>query len=153
VRGGVRQAYAGNDNGFLRLEHVRVPREHLLMRWAKVAADGTFTRPPHDKLAYGTMIMIRAGIVVDSARVLQRATTIAVRYSCVRRQFAPREGAPEQKARSRRCRLLSAASSALLPSVWLTRAGRRCWTTARSSTGCCRCWRRRTRCTLPGGSR
>jgi acyl-CoA oxidase len=48
---GQKWAYASNDNGFLKLKDVRIPREQLLMRWARVDPDGTFTRPPHDKLA------------------------------------------------------------------------------------------------------
>jgi hypothetical protein len=44
------------------------------------------------------MITIRAGIVMEAAMVLQRASTVAVRYSAVRRQFAPGPG-PEMKAR------------------------------------------------------
>eukprot|EP00899_Mesostigma_viride_P006607 jgi/Mesvir1/15948/Mv08266-RA.1 len=74
------------DNGFLRLHRVRVPRTHMLMRFAKVTEDGKYIRAPHDKAAYGTMIAVRVHFVRGAALHLSRAATIAVRYSAVRRQ-------------------------------------------------------------------
>eukprot|EP01120_Amphizonella_sp_Union-15-10_P016186 TRINITY_DN8453_c0_g1_i1.p1 TRINITY_DN8453_c0_g1~~TRINITY_DN8453_c0_g1_i1.p1 ORF type:complete len:652 (-),score=118.79 TRINITY_DN8453_c0_g1_i1:70-2025(-) len=74
------------DNGFLKLDNVRIPREHMLMRYAKVSPDGKFTPPPHDKLVYGTMIYVRVGMVREASHVLSKAIVIALRYSAVRRQ-------------------------------------------------------------------
>jgi acyl-CoA oxidase len=56
------------DNGFLRLHNVRIPRDQMLMRYAKVSPDGQYTRPPHAKVAYGTMIFVRASMINDSFR-------------------------------------------------------------------------------------
>lgn len=50
--------------GFLRLHHARIPRENMLMRYATVAPDGAYSRPPHDKLVYGTMIFVRSYMMV-----------------------------------------------------------------------------------------
>ena len=85
------------DNGFLRLKNVRVPRENMLMKYAQVDRNGRFSKPVHDKLGYGAMVFVRATIVQDSSRFIARATTVAVRYSAVRKQFPAQDnpGAPE----------------------------------------------------------
>ncbi|XP_076871987.1 peroxisomal acyl-coenzyme A oxidase 1 isoform X1 [Brachyhypopomus gauderio] len=83
------------DNGFLKLENVRIPRENMLMKYSKVEPDGTYLKPPSDKLTYGTMVFIRSMIVGESARALSKACTIAIRYSVVRHQSELRPGEPE----------------------------------------------------------
>uniref|UniRef100_W5N7N3 Acyl-coenzyme A oxidase n=1 Tax=Lepisosteus oculatus TaxID=7918 RepID=W5N7N3_LEPOC len=83
------------DNGYLKLDNVRIPRENMLMKYAKVEPDGTYVKPPSDKLTYGTMVFIRSMIVGESARALAKACTIAIRYSAVRRQSELRPGEPE----------------------------------------------------------
>ncbi|XP_073540024.1 peroxisomal acyl-coenzyme A oxidase 1 isoform X2 [Phyllobates terribilis] len=83
------------DNGFLKFDKVRIPRENMLMKYAQVEPDGKYVKPLSDKLTYGTMVFIRSMIVGDSARSLSRACTIAVRYSAVRHQSEIRPGEPE----------------------------------------------------------
>ncbi|XP_075033907.1 peroxisomal acyl-coenzyme A oxidase 1 isoform X2 [Mixophyes fleayi] len=83
------------DNGFLKFDKFRIPRDNMLMKYAQVEPDGTYVKPLSDKLAYGTMVFIRSMIVGDSARSLSRACTIAVRYSAVRHQSEIRAGEPE----------------------------------------------------------
>ncbi|XP_047435290.1 peroxisomal acyl-coenzyme A oxidase 1 isoform X2 [Mugil cephalus] len=83
------------DNGFLKLENVRIPRENMLMKYAKVDPDGTYVKPPSAKLTYGTMVFIRSMIVGESARALMKSCTIAIRYSAVRHQSEIRPGEPE----------------------------------------------------------
>uniref|UniRef100_A0AAQ6IE07 Acyl-coenzyme A oxidase n=1 Tax=Anabas testudineus TaxID=64144 RepID=A0AAQ6IE07_ANATE len=83
------------DNGFLKLENVRIPRENMLMKYAKVEPDGTYVKPPSSKLTYGTMVFIRSMIVGESARALAKSCTIAIRYSAVRHQSEMRPGEPE----------------------------------------------------------
>ncbi|ETV69084.1 hypothetical protein H257_15219 [Aphanomyces astaci] len=58
------------DNGyvFCVLDHVRIPRRNMLMRFAKVAPDGSFSKPPMDKLVYFTMVKIRVLVAVVCAR-------------------------------------------------------------------------------------
>ena len=59
----------------------------------QVMADGTYVTAAHDKLAYGTMVFVRAMIVWDvCARALAQASTIAIRYSCVRHQSEIKPG-------------------------------------------------------------
>ncbi|XP_078510688.1 peroxisomal acyl-coenzyme A oxidase 1-like isoform X3 [Lissotriton helveticus] len=83
------------DNGFLKLDNVRIPRENMLMKYAKVEPNGTYVKPVSAKLTYGTMVFIRSLIVGESARCLSRACTIAIRYSAVRHQSELRPGEPE----------------------------------------------------------
>jgi acyl-CoA oxidase len=84
---GPKFAFETVDNGFLKLNKVRIPREQMFMKFAKVTKEGQFIKPSHDKISYATMIMMRIWILDASAQAMEIATTIAVRYSAVRRQF------------------------------------------------------------------
>ncbi|KAF9921363.1 acyl-coenzyme A oxidase [Linnemannia zychae] len=79
--------FAKIDNGFVRFDNHPIPRENMLMRFAKVTREGQYIKPPHSKLAYGSMVLLRSHMVRGAAMTLARATTIATRYSTVRRQF------------------------------------------------------------------
>ncbi|XP_033833318.1 peroxisomal acyl-coenzyme A oxidase 1 isoform X1 [Periophthalmus magnuspinnatus] len=83
------------DNGFLKLDHVRIPRENMLMKHAKVEPDGRYVKPASAKLTYGTMVFIRSLLVGLSALVMAKSCTIAIRYSAVRHQSEIRSGEPE----------------------------------------------------------
>ncbi|TNM86146.1 hypothetical protein fugu_008417 [Takifugu bimaculatus] len=83
------------DNGFLKLENVRIPLDNMLMKYAKVEPDGTYVKPPSAKLTYGTMVFIRSMIVGQSALALAKSCTIAIRYSAVRHQSELKPGEPE----------------------------------------------------------
>jgi len=60
----------------------------------QVLRDGSYVKKAGaEKLSYGPMVFIRAMIAWDqAARGLAQATTIAVRYSCVRRQSELKPG-------------------------------------------------------------
>ncbi|XP_019398151.1 PREDICTED: peroxisomal acyl-coenzyme A oxidase 1 isoform X1 [Crocodylus porosus] len=92
---GPKFGYDEMDNGYLKMDNFRIPRENMLMKYAKVEPDGTYVKPLSDKLTYGTMVFIRSIIVGDSARSLSRACTIAIRYSAVRHQSELKPGEPE----------------------------------------------------------
>uniref|UniRef100_A0AAN0JCZ4 Acyl-coenzyme A oxidase n=1 Tax=Amphimedon queenslandica TaxID=400682 RepID=A0AAN0JCZ4_AMPQE len=94
---GPKFGYFGTDNGFLHMTNVRIPRDHMLMKYAQVSRDGTYSKPPAeaDKISYAVMVYVRALIVDHSAETLARAITIAIRYSVVRRQTQNRPGEPE----------------------------------------------------------
>ncbi|KAI9307224.1 acyl-CoA dehydrogenase/oxidase [Cunninghamella echinulata] len=83
--------FATVDNGckyyFALFDNVRIPRENMLMRFAKVTRDGQYIKPVHDKLSYGSMVKLRVGMVADAGIKLGKAATIAIRYCTVRRQF------------------------------------------------------------------
>ncbi|KND04432.1 uncharacterized protein SPPG_00161 [Spizellomyces punctatus DAOM BR117] len=74
------------DNGFMQLKGVRIPRENMLMRYSRVTREGAYIKPPHDRLSYGTMTYVRVTLVDQSFFYLSRAVTIATRYTAVRRQ-------------------------------------------------------------------
>jgi acyl-CoA oxidase len=78
-----------NDTGFLRLDHVRVPREHMLARWQHVTPEGEYVkseRKTNPKVHYATMVFARGGMIKGAGGFLARSVTIAMRYSCVRHQ-------------------------------------------------------------------
>jgi acyl-CoA oxidase len=60
---GPKYGTGSNDNGFLRLNNIRIPRRHMLMKHAKVLPDGKFVPPIHDKLNYTGMMFIRAVMI------------------------------------------------------------------------------------------
>ncbi|NWI16342.1 ACOX1 oxidase, partial [Crypturellus soui] len=92
---GPKFGYDEIDNGYLKMDNFRIPRENMLMKYAQVEPDGTYVKPLSDKLTYGTMVFIRAHIVGDAARALSRSCTIAIRYSAVRHQSELKAGEPE----------------------------------------------------------
>lgn len=57
-------------------------RDNMLMRYAKVAADGRYTPPPTEnaKASYSTMVYVRSTIVEDAGWHLAKAATIAVSH-------------------------------------------------------------------------
>ncbi|KAK7092006.1 peroxisomal acyl-coenzyme A oxidase 1-like [Littorina saxatilis] len=87
--------FNANDNGFLKMDNVRIPRNNMLMRHSQILPDGTYIKPKNDRLMYGGMTSLRAGIVGTASRRLCIAATIAIRYSAVRRQSKIEPGAGE----------------------------------------------------------
>ncbi|CAG5122877.1 unnamed protein product [Candidula unifasciata] len=83
---GQKFGFAAMDNGFLKFNNIRIPRENMLMKHSQVLEDGTFVSPKNDRLLYGSMTLIRSQIVGSCGRSLAKAVTIATRYSVVRRQ-------------------------------------------------------------------
>jgi acyl-CoA oxidase len=96
---GPKFGYGSQDNGFLRFDHYRIPRENMLMKYKQVSPEGVYTEAPKEfsKVGYSTMVYIRASIVEGAARTLARACTIAIRYSAVRRQFSDEDGEAERQ--------------------------------------------------------
>ncbi|XP_003724010.1 peroxisomal acyl-coenzyme A oxidase 1 isoform X3 [Strongylocentrotus purpuratus] len=94
---GPKLGYNNIDNGFLRFNHYRIPIENMCMRHSKVMPDGTYVPPPHKKISYGSMLPIRSGIVGNTGWYLSKGSTIATRYSVVRRQSELIPGTKEAK--------------------------------------------------------
>lgn len=84
---GPKFGFQTKDNGYLRLHDVRIPRENMLMKYAKVTKDGEFKIVGNDKALYGIMMFVRLIIAGFSHRFLAHALTVALRYSLVRTQF------------------------------------------------------------------
>uniref|UniRef100_A0A2K6LT99 Acyl-coenzyme A oxidase n=1 Tax=Rhinopithecus bieti TaxID=61621 RepID=A0A2K6LT99_RHIBE len=92
---GPKFGYDEMDNGYLKMDNYRIPRENMLMKYAQVKPDGTYVKPLSNKLTYGTMVFVRSFLVGEAARALSKACTIAIRYSAVRHQSEIKPGEPE----------------------------------------------------------
>ncbi|XP_012369957.1 peroxisomal acyl-coenzyme A oxidase 1 isoform X2 [Octodon degus] len=92
---GPKFGYEEMDNGYLKMDNYRIPRENMLMKYAQVKPDGTYVKPVSNKLTYGTMVFVRSYLVGEAARSLSKACTIAIRYSAVRHQSEIKPGEPE----------------------------------------------------------
>lgn len=96
---GAKLGLNGVDNGRIWFDHVRVPRENLLDRYAEVAPDGTYTSPIENSTKrfftmLGTLIQGRISVCGASISASKVALTIAVRRGLERVQFGP-PGRPE----------------------------------------------------------
>jgi acyl-CoA oxidase len=94
---GEKMGLNGVDNGQIWFDHVRVPREALLNRYADVSPDGTYTSPIDDVnkrffTMLGTLVQGRVSVSGASVTAAKSALTIAVRYGLRRHQFGPPGG-------------------------------------------------------------
>ncbi|GAA4975832.1 acyl-CoA dehydrogenase [Pseudonocardia tropica] len=83
----------GVDNGRLAFDHVRIPRENLLNRFADVAPDGTYSSSIGNETArffsmLGTLVRGRISVAGGAGAATEKALTLAVRFGERRRQFA-----------------------------------------------------------------
>lgn len=84
----------GVDNGRLWFDHVEVPRDMLLDRYASVAEDGTYDSPiasPSRRFftMLGTLVGGRISVGAAGVTASKVALATAVRYGALRRQFGP----------------------------------------------------------------
>ncbi|KAH0974057.1 hypothetical protein GBA52_015956 [Prunus armeniaca] len=119
-------AYNSMDNGVLRFDNVRIPRDQMLMRVAQVTREGKYVQSNVPRqLLYGTMVFVRQTIVSDASTALSRAVCIATRYSAVRRQFGSENGGVETQVidyktqQSRLFPLLASAYAFRFVGEWL----------------------------------
>jgi acyl-CoA oxidase len=94
---GAKGGLPGVDNGRLSFDHVRVPREALLDRYAQVTPEGTYVSDiPSANRRFFTMIgaLVRGRVSVGGAATSASkvALTIATRYALQRRQFPGADG-------------------------------------------------------------
>ncbi|XP_008258697.1 peroxisomal acyl-coenzyme A oxidase 2 isoform X1 [Oryctolagus cuniculus] len=86
------------DNGFLKMDHVRVPRENMLSRFAQVLPDGTYIKLGTAQSNYLGMLVTRVHLLLGAIlSPLQKACVIATRYSVIRHQCRLRPSDPEVK--------------------------------------------------------
>ncbi len=90
---GVKAGLNGVDNGRLVFDHVRVPREALLNRYADVAPDGTYSSDITNETRrfftmLGTLVRGRISVAGGAGSATQKALTLAIRYGATRRQFS-----------------------------------------------------------------
>ncbi|MFI8372073.1 acyl-CoA dehydrogenase [Streptomyces sp. NPDC085466] len=91
----------GVDNGRIRFDGVRVPREALLNRFADVTPDGRYVSSIDNPgrrffTMLGTLVQGRVCVGGAGVSVAKVALTIAVEYAVRRRQFEASPGAEEQ---------------------------------------------------------
>ncbi|MBA4023189.1 MAG: acyl-CoA oxidase [Gordonia sp.] len=89
---GYKGGLAGVDNGRIEFDHVRIPRDNLLNRYADVAEDGTYSSPIENEnrrffTMLGTLIRGRVSVAATAGAAGRKALTIATRYGLVRKQF------------------------------------------------------------------
>ncbi len=82
----------GVDNGRIQFDHVRVPRENLLNKFADVAPDGTYSSPIEnvDRRFFtmlGTLVRGRVTVGGSAGAAARVGLDIATRYALQRRQF------------------------------------------------------------------
>ncbi len=87
----------GVDNGVIYFNHVVVPVENMLDRFASVSAEGKFESPiASDNRRFftmlGTLVGGRIGIPRSGNAASKSGLTIAIRYGDKRRQFGPEGG-------------------------------------------------------------
>jgi acyl-CoA oxidase len=89
---GPKYGYAPMDNGYMLFDHVRVPHSAMLSNYSRVDPNTcTYSRPANPAVVYGSLTAVRASIIMHARLIIARAVTIAVRYTCVRRQFQDRD--------------------------------------------------------------
>lgn len=97
---GLKGGLNGIDNGRLHFDRVRVPRENLLARYGRVAADGTYSSPIESPgRRFFTMLgsLVQGRVSLDGAAGVASkiALATAVRYGNERRQFSSGTGSDE----------------------------------------------------------
>lgn len=96
---GDKMALHQSDNGYLRLTNVKIPRENMLSRFAKVTPEGEYI-PPNKKelkMVYASMLTLRVFFTAYSTHYTASAATVAVRYSVQRTQFKKGKGSDEER--------------------------------------------------------
>jgi len=97
----------GIDNGWIRFDHVRIPRDYMMMKHAQVSEDGVHTKPPRATVACGALLAGR------SSMRLAEACHDHSRTSCA----LPRWASSERCVRLTLCGCLLACLRLLLASV------------------------------------
>ena len=82
---GPKMGYNTKNNGWCSFSNVRIPRDQMLMKFAKVDRDGKFSIQGDTRMLYVAMSTVRTDLVQHAADFLSRGLTIALRYSVIRR--------------------------------------------------------------------
>ena len=94
---GEKMGLNGVDNGIIIFDHVNIPYDNLLDRFARVTEEGKFDSPiASDNRRFftmlGTLVGGRIGIPRSGLSAAKSGLTIAIRYGDQRRQFGPEGG-------------------------------------------------------------
>lgn len=96
---GPKYGYAPMDNGYMLFNHVRIPHSAMLSRYSWVDPNTcTYSKPANPAVVYGSLTAVRAAIIMHARLIMARAVTVAIRYTCVRRQFQDRDSSNVKNA-------------------------------------------------------
>jgi acyl-CoA oxidase len=95
---GPKYGFSMKDNGYLAMNHIRIPRFNMLSRYSEIDSKGNFTTKGDLKILYTVMQSIRILIIRMAYTQLSRGLTIAIRYGIVRTQFKDKAGSNEERA-------------------------------------------------------
>jgi alkylation response protein AidB-like acyl-CoA dehydrogenase len=93
---GPKLGFNSKDNGWLIMTNVRIPRSQMLSKFVSVDREGSFSIEGDLRALYATMMGIRTLLIEQGPYTSTMATTIAIRYSAVRRQFANTPGSKQE---------------------------------------------------------
>jgi len=85
---GKKLGYNSTDNGYLMFDHVSVPRNAHMSRFAAISKEGDFEIMSDPRLLYQIMTQTRLFVIRGGAYYYLRSCLTAVRYAVCRRQFA-----------------------------------------------------------------
>lgn len=89
---GMKAGYDSTDNGYVRFNKARIPLFNMLSKYSVVSENGEYKKVGNEKLMYSGMLVLRVILVHAAVMLNASSTTIAIRYSCVRRQTAGSDG-------------------------------------------------------------
>ena len=96
---GPKMAMHANDNGYLRFDNYRQPKDAMLNRFARISDAGDYEIIDTNaiKILYLSLIRARSALIFDAWYPLACALTISIRYSLVREQFPDPENPNKEK--------------------------------------------------------
>lgn len=113
---GAKAGRNGIDNGWIQFTQVRVPKDYMLSRWAQIDEEGSFEPSPKLALSYATLVTERIAFLAAFINTIGQVSTIATRYSCVRRQGSNDEKIMDYQ--SQYLRLMPAIASVFVVGVF-----------------------------------
>jgi acyl-CoA oxidase len=84
---GPKFGYSSKENGFMKFNGLRVPKDNILSRFFEINDDGEFQLNGNPKVIYSSMMGVRTFLLISSSVVLSKGVLIALRYSHLRKQF------------------------------------------------------------------
>lgn len=84
---GPKFGFNGKDNGWMTLDHVRIPRDQMMQKFIEIDREGSLSMKGDIRMMYSVMLNTRVELMTLTRVCLGYALTIALRYSAVRRQF------------------------------------------------------------------
>ncbi len=85
---GPKRGRNGLDNGWIRFDHVHIPRKQMLMKWSQVTDEGKYMPGEFPQLAYGVLIGGRISVTLGAIHTTKKSLTIAIRYCTIRDQHS-----------------------------------------------------------------